>query len=245
MGPTAPQDGPPRAERGRCGERGRETRSNRKANSLHGRRERQGGRPGDQETEKDRGQESNKRKRAAGQAQTDKQREWQALQQSEEDGGDRKNGASRPRHRERDGDTWAGGRSPTGWPGWEVPGKRMRLPAPCPLCSTRTRPGLQEPQEVSPLSPFRPEPGQAHQVEMGPHVHAGLHGAPQHHATLPMDGVAWQVPCVCVSLCSPNSHSQRLSNCHLGEPSLPFMRPTPRDWGSSGALGMVWGQGPG
>lgn len=67
--------------------------------------------------------------------------------------------------------------------------ERTRLPAPCPLCSTRTRPGLQEPQEVSLLSPFRPEPGQAHQVEMGPHVHAGLHGAPQHHATLPMDGV--------------------------------------------------------
>lgn len=103
--------------------------------------------------------------------------------------GTEKNGASHTRHRERDGDTWAGGRSPTGWPGREVPGERTRLPAPCPLCSTRTRPGLQEPQEVSPLSPFRPEPGQAHQVEMGPHVHAGLHGAPQHHATLPMDGV--------------------------------------------------------
>lgn len=42
---------------------------------------------------------------------------------------------------------------------------------------------------MSPLSPFRPEPGQAHQVETGPQVHAGLHRAPQHHATLPVDGV--------------------------------------------------------
>ena len=42
---------------------------------------------------------------------------------------------------------------------------------------------------MSPLSPFRPKPGQAHQIEMGPQVHVELHRAPQHHTTLPMDGV--------------------------------------------------------
>ena len=60
-------------QRGRCGERGRETRSNRKAKSPHRRRKRQRGRPGDQGTEKDWGQESKERKRAAGLAQTDNQ----------------------------------------------------------------------------------------------------------------------------------------------------------------------------
>lgn len=87
-----------------------------------------------------------------------------------------------------DGDTQAGGRSPTGWPGREVPGGRTRLPALCPLCSTWTW-VLQEPQEMSPLSACCPEPGQAHQVEMGPQGHTGLHRCHQHHGTLPMDGV--------------------------------------------------------
>lgn len=110
--------------------------------------------------------------------------------QSEKDSGDRRKAWGEPpeTQRVRDGDTQAGDAAPqAGLAGKFL--ERERASQLCPLCSTWTWPVLQEPQEMSPLSPFCPEPGQAHQVEMGSQGHTGLHRWHQHHATLPTDGV--------------------------------------------------------
>ena len=126
MGRTATQDRPPCAERGRCGEKGPETKRMREEERLVERlgvtekqrahrgekRGREGERPGNQETEKkDRGQELNERK-SDGRTGTNRQagRVASTAVQSEKDSGDRRKAWGEPpeTQRARDADTQAG-----------------------------------------------------------------------------------------------------------------------------------------
>lgn len=112
------------------------------------------------------------------------------------------------RHGERhsaDGDTGRG-RSPTGWPGREVPGGRTRLSALCPLCSTWTW-VLQEPQEMSPRPPVALSLAKLTRLNGPPRTHWAAQVLTSTMAILPMDGVSGRCLCGLRCLCSPNSHS--------------------------------------
>lgn len=98
---------------------------------------------------------------------------------------------------------------------------------------------------MSLLSPFCPKPGQARQIEMDPQVHAGLHRAPQHHATLPMDGLG-----LAGALCLRESLQPKLTLAETdplppGQAQPPLYASHTPGPGVFRGLGHGVGQGPG
>lgn len=144
----------------------------------------------------------------------------------------------------RDGDTQAGGRSPTGWPGREVPGGRTRLSALCPLCSTWTW-VLQEPQEMSPLSACCPSLAKLTRLKWAPEDTLGCTGVTSTMAPSPWMGWAWQVPCGLRVSLQPKLTLVEAEQPSPGRAQLPLYVSHTPGLGVFRGLGHGVGQGPG